>query len=457
MLPRSRILCLLTALAGLPGGGFLRAQQSLNLSDLSASFQTLSRRVGDSVVKVVSTGYQELDEDQSDEPGLTARQRTSGSGVVVRADGLIVTNAHVVQGAQRVRVTLPAQKGRVHAAEVVGLDIETDLALLRIPASGLSALPLADSDQVQQGQLVFAFGSPLGLDNSVSMGVVSSTARQLKADDPMAYIQTDAPINPGSSGGPLVDTEGRLIGINTLNLTQSGGSEGLGFAVPSNVVAVVMAQLLAHGRVSRGDIGAFVQTVTPLLAAGWQLPSESGALVTDVEEGSNAAKAGLAIGDVVVAANGKPVNNARQFQQSLFRPASGARLRLDVLRGARRLALAVEVARRPDAARLRAEGTRAENLVAELGIFGLDVNKELLEVYPHLRRDQGVLVVSLHADGPLLEEGFKVGDVLYAVNQRPVTGLAGLRALLRTLKPAQPVAVQIERDGVFRFVSFELP
>ena len=169
-------------------------------------------------------------------------------------------------------------RGAVHRrgllAEIVGLDLETDIALLKVQASGLSTLRLADSDSVEEGQIVFAFGSPMGLDNSVTMGVISSTARQFRPDDPMIYLQTDASINPGSSGGPLVDADGNVVGISTMILTQSGGNEGLGFAVPSSVVANVVDQLRQTGKVVRGEIGVVAQTISPALARGWRLPRD---------------------------------------------------------------------------------------------------------------------------------------------------------------------------------------
>lgn len=221
------------------------------LHDLSDSIQVLSKKVHASVVQVFSTGYTigSDSEDNSHSAGLITKQKSTGSGVILGANGYIVTNNHVVQGARSVKVLLAEAPGdasdmrrasRLLDAEVVGTDRTIDLAVLEIkPKSPLPALQLADSDALKQGQIVLAFGNPLGLENSVSLGVVSSVARQIKPDDPMSYIQTDAPINPGNSGGPLLDSEGRVVGINTFILSQSGGSEGIGFAIPSNIVDYV--------------------------------------------------------------------------------------------------------------------------------------------------------------------------------------------------------------------------
>lgn len=463
-----RKFAVLALLAGLSASAQTRTTSSL--PELSASFQALSKRVNASVVKVVAVGYRVLEEDESEEPGLSAKQQSSGSGVIIDAAGFIVTNAHVVIGAQRVNVTLPPLRetlearrsavrppGRTFLGEVVGLDVETDIALLKIPGAGLPPLPLADSDSVEQGQIVLAFGSPMGLDNSVSMGVVSSPARQLKPDDPMIYIQTDAPINPGSSGGPLVDAEGNVVGINTLILSQSGGSEGIGFAVPSNIVSTIVEQLRKTGRVVRGEIGVFAQTITPTLAAALRLPGNFGVLLSDIDPGGAGEKAGLKVGDIILALNGKPMENARQFNVNIYHPPIGARVELQVLRSGKKLKVPVEVVERLDSEKFTALASRPENLVPEFGIFGLDLNDELLAHHPGLRMKQGVLVASRNADGPILEEEFKSGDVIYSVNREPAPGLPALRAILKKLRPGDPVAVQIERNSRLRYLSFELP
>ena len=434
--------------------------QPPTLSQLSGSFQALTKKVNASVVKVVATGYRRLDEDESDEPGLSAKERTSGSGFIIDPSGYIVTNAHVVTGAQRVNVTLlpdGERRGRMLRAEIVGLDFETDIALLKAPATDLPALAFGDSDRVEPGQIVLAFGSPMGLDNSVTMGVVSSTTRQLKSNGAMLYLQTDAPINPGSSGGPLVDAEGRVIGINTMMLSKSGGSEGIGFAVPGSVVVSVIEQLRAHGHVVRGTIGVTAQSITPLLAAGWKLAQTSGVVIADVEEDSTADKAGLQPGDIVLSLNGKPMENGRQFNAALYRPGIGSRVQLELLRDTKKVSVAVELQEKPDPDKLLETAHRSENLIAEFGVFGLTLNAELRDQYPDLLKDDGVLVASIHADGPILDEPFKVADVIYAINRQPVLSVETIRAILKQLHPGDPVAVQIERNGHLRFLSFELP
>lgn len=441
------------------------------LGRLSGEFRALARKVNPAVVKVVAVGYRALEEDESGETGVAARQQSSGSGVIIDRAGYVVTNAHVVMNAQRVQVTLPnlpdaapprasalRPTGRIVRAELVGLDLETDIAVLKVGEQDLPALPLADSDAVEQGQIVMAFGSPLGLDNSVTLGVVSSAARQFKPDDPMIYIQTDAPINPGNSGGPLVDIEGRVVGINTLILTQSGGSEGLGFAVPSNIVASVVDQLVKSGRVVRGEIGVVVQTISPALAAAWRLPRAWGVVVADVEDDGPGAKAGLVTGDVIVSLNGRPMENARQFNVNVYRPEIGRPVRVEILRGSRQMAVDVPVVERSDESeRLAALGSNEENLVAELGVFATDLTASLRQQIGPFRRERGVVVAARSADGPILEDGFQAGDVIYALNREATPTVARLRALLRKLKSGEPLGLQIERGGRLRFIAFELP
>ena len=253
-----------------------------------------------------------------------------------------MTNAHVVQGARKIRVRLQGLEKQSSAplseplgpieAKLVGLDRQTDLAVLKIDMTGLPALQLANSNELKQGQIVFAFGSPLGLENSVTMGVVSSTARQIDPDDPAIYIQTDAPINPGNSGGPLVDVDGHVVGINTFILSQSGGNEGLGFAIPSDVVRNIYDQIRTEGHVHRGQIGVYLRTITPELVEGLHLPVSRGVLLEDVSPGSPADKAGLKVGDIVTSVGGKPVDNVRQFALDLYAYKIGQKAEIGVLR-----------------------------------------------------------------------------------------------------------------------------
>ena len=252
-------LLLLPAFAG--SAASQRRPDGAALAEFSRSLQELSERVSPSIVQIFVTAYAVPDEEDQSKTGEPIIERSSGSGVIVDGDGYIVTNAHVVENATRVEVELPVtagpqggsilkRRGRIVGAQIVAIDAETDVAVIRVEARNLPALPFGDSDSLRPGQIVLAFGSPLGLQTSVTMGVVSAVARQLTPEDPMIYVQTDAPINPGNSGGALVDTDGRLVGINTLIYSQSGGNEGIGFAAPSNIVRNVFTQIHKTGRVT---------------------------------------------------------------------------------------------------------------------------------------------------------------------------------------------------------------
>jgi len=466
---RTVFLVAVFAVCSLPA----RAQQAAPpLATLSTSLQQLADRVGPSVVQVFAAAYTMPDGDDERGSSLLTTERTTGSGVILGSDGYIVTNAHVVAGAIRVQVEIPQTRdeqapgqrsvlkprGRLIGAQVVAIDEETDLAVLKVEAAGLPALVLADSDEVRPGQLVMAFGSPLGLDASVSLGVVSAVARQLAPEDPMIYIQTDAPINPGSSGGPLVDTTGRVVGINTLIYSQSGGHEGIGFAAPSNIVKNVFEQIRSTGRVRRGEIGVSAQTITPAMAQGLGLARDWGVVLGDVDPDGPGAAAGLQIGDIVLSLDGKTMENGRQFRVNFYTRGIGTTVTLEVLRGERQLTLRVPVAERADDPMRFAGLVRPEDhLVQKLGILALNVDERLAELLPQLRRRDGVIVAAISADAPVSRQGaLRPGDVIHTLNRTKVAHLSDLRAAVAALKPGEPAVLQVERDGQLMFLAFTL-
>jgi serine protease Do len=433
--------------------------------DLSAAVEGAARLVGPAVVEIFTTSYRPGEGVIPGTTDLVTTQRGSGSGVIVDPGGYIVTNAHVVHGSQRLRVELPipavgnsilATGSRTVSGQIVGIDLETDLAVIKVDERNLPAVPFGDSEELRTGQLVLAFGSPLGLHNSVSLGVVSAVARQLEPESPMIYVQTDASINPGSSGGPLVDLRGRLVGINTLMVSQAGGNEGLGFAAPSNIVRTVYEQIRESGRVRRGDIGIRVQTVTPLLASGLNLPRDHGVVLADVMPGSAAAVAGLRPGDLVFALDGKPMENGRQLQVNLYRRLVGELVSLEFLRDGQPLKVSVAVTERRDPlAGLSAPGDLRQNLVARLGVLGVDLDEQIAATLPVLRVPSGVVVASTVAGAlDAREGGLAVGDVIYAINRKPIMGLTDLRAALDGLKAGDAVVLQLERRGQLMYLAF---
>jgi serine protease Do len=351
-----------------------------------------------------------------------------------------------------------APRGRTVSGEVVGIDLETDLAVIKVDEKNLPALAFGDSDELSAGQIVLAFGSPLGLHNSVSLGVISAVARQLEPESPMIYVQTDASISPGSSGGPLVDVRGRVVGINTLSVSRAGGNDGLAFAAPSNIVRTVYEQIRKHGRVRRGEIGVRVQTVTPVLAAGLNLARDAGVIIADVMPGSPAARAGLGPGDLVLAIDGKAMENGRQLQVTLYRRFIGDVVSLDILRDGQKVKTPVAVAERDDRlAGLSQSIDPRQNLVARLGIVGVNLDQRIAEMLPVLRVRSGVVVASTVAGAiDSREGGFAPGDVVYAVNGTPVAGLAGLRVAVEQLKTGDPVVLQLERQGQLMYLAFTI-
>jgi serine protease Do len=461
---------LLAALAASARAGFAQERKLEAIESLSSSLEALSQRVNRSVVKIVTTGYGLSEDSDSGNASLLTRQRATGSGIILTPDGYIVTNAHVIQGARRIRVQLPVSEraarrsssvtkpaGTVLDAKIVGQDRETDVAVLKIDATDLPHLDLGDSRELRQGQLVMAFGSPLGLQNSASLGVVSAVARQLKEDSPMIYIQTDASINPGNSGGPLVDMSGRVVGLNTMILSQSGGSEGIGFAIPSDTLRNVYTQIRKEGHVHRGQIGANVETITPLLAAGLGLTQDWGVLVADATPDGPADKSGVKPGDVVLSLDGKPMENARQLQVNLWRFPVGDKVSLEVLRGADRLTMDVPVTAQDDDPQRFADLVNPEkNLIPKLGILGVEIDRKLAPILPDLRKQYGIVVAARAAESDGLDVDLRPGDVIYAINTEPTSTIASLTGALAQMKSGDAVVLQVERDGQLMYVSFEM-
>jgi serine protease Do len=436
------------------------------LGSFSRAIRDLTQRVSPTVVQVNVNGYGPVEADGRD-VALIAPQRSTGSGVVVDPQGYIVTNAHVVRGAVSIRVVVgAAEGGRSGAAAdtasaldatVVGIDSETDLAVIKVDRAGMLALPFGDSDSLRQGDIVLAIGSPLGLRNSVSMGVVSAPARQMRENDPVAYIQTDASINRGNSGGALINADGQLMGINTFILSQSGGSEGIGFAIPSNFVEDVYQQLRKRGHVHRGIIGATVQDITPTLASGLNLARQSGVIVADVAAGGPAGTAGLQQGDIVLSLDDRALSDARQFELAFFRRQRGDVVSMRLLRGARMVTLQVAVTEaQDDDDFLQGLVSPEKNLIARLGIMCVEIEPSMTRMMPDLRRPDGLVVAAKSEVGQSRYLDLRQGDVIHEVNATPIASLETFRRLITEFKTGAAVVLLIERDGVLRYVSFEI-
>jgi serine protease Do len=450
------------------------AQQKLALSQdplvrMNEAIDTLTRKVWPSVVQILVTSYGSLDDPvRRDASVVVGRQRSTGSGFVIDPDGYIMTNAHVVNGAQRVQIVLPAENvdgtltsalsGKTYllTARIVGITTELDLALLKVDGQKLPALTLATYSELRQGETVFAFGSPIGLRNTLTHGLVSAVARQVDPDSPLIYVQTDAPINPGNSGGPLVNIRGEVVGVNTFIVSQSGGNEGLGFAIPSATVRTVFRQLQQYGALRRQEIGMSMQTITSGMAAALDLVRNYGVIVSDVWPGGPAEAAGLMIGDILVSVDGRPPDNLPTLSYNFRLRDSQDPVQLVVLRGAAEQRLTVApVEERSELDSLSGQADPQKNLVAELGIVGVEIDQRIAAVAKGLRSPYGVIVIA-RAAGGAGEVPVQQKDIIVRFNNRRIATLQALRDEARALKPGAPVTLQIQREGRLMFVSFTL-
>jgi serine protease Do len=443
------------------------ASAAATLAQLNNALESLAARVSPAVVQILVTGYGPLHEESRTETALIVRQHAVGSGVIVDPSGYIMTNAHVVEGAQRIRVALPLPsdtgrsiaigKRRILEARLLGVHKETDLALLKIEEADLPTLALLAQQRPRVGQLVFAIGSPEGLQNSVTMGVVSAVSRQADPDKPMTYIQTDAPINPGNSGGPLVDMNGSVVGINTFILSQGGGSEGLGFAIPARIVDFVYHSLRKYGHVHRVEIGAVAQEITPTLADGLQLAQHWGVIVADVKPDGPAAAAGLQIQDIVLTADDRRIETLPQLSSALYLHRLDQVLKLEILRGDQKKTLYVPaIEHRDQMDQLFDSADPEKNLVPRLGILAIDLTNDLRNQIGSLRIPSGVIVLGRAADLIMPDTGLQTGDVIHALNTTPIPDMATLRAAVLNLKTGNAVVLQVERSDGLTYLSFEM-
>ena len=389
------------------------------------------------------------------------REAGLGSGVVVTQDGYILTNNHVVAGAER--VTVDFVDGRTLSAKVVGTDPPSDLAVLKVSGAGFKTLPLADSGTVRVGDVMLAVGHPLGLGQTVTMGIISAKDRSTGAvrggyED---FLQTDAPINRGNSGGALVNLRGELVGINSQILSPTGGNIGIGFAIPSTMAHDVMTQLLERGTVRRGLLGAYTQNINADLAKSLDLKDARGVLVTQVSEDSAAERAGLEQGDVILSLDGKPVDSQNALRNAVARQAPGTKVKLDVVRDGVRKTLVVALGERPANAEREGddEDAPAAKPVKPSGRYGLDVDPLTPDLARELRSKSrvGVVVVAVDPAGPAGDAGLERGDVIVSVNRVKVADGDALKAALERAPAGRPALLLIERRGQPFFFPLEKP
>jgi serine protease Do len=437
------------------------------LTELNGSLKQLASKVSPAVVQIEVSGFGLSEESVRMNTMLIVRQRAVGTGVIVDADGYIMTNAHVIAGAERIRIVIAAApaglfdvsragKTQVLNAKVVGVHEESDLALLKVDANNLPTLRFNLQRDPQPGELVFAIGSPQGLQNSITMGVISAVWRQPDPDNPMVYLQTDAPINPGNSGGPLVDVTGAVVGLNTYILSSTGGNEGLGFAIPAGVVNFVYQSLRKYGHVDHVEIGTAAQTITPALAEGLGLAQNWGVVIADVMPQGPADAAGMKPEDVILAVDGHPIPNLHGFAAALYLHPLDQILKIDVLRGKQKLSFNVPaVTVRDRMNQFAGFGDPITSHIGPLAILGIDFNDEIRSILP-ARMATGVIVIGRAPGFNSVSTGLQPGDIIHALNRTPIESVEQLKSAVAQLKSGDAVALQIERRGRLHYLAFEM-
>jgi serine protease Do len=365
-----------------------------------------------------------------------------GSGFVINPAGYIVTNNHVVDGASEILVKI--DDGRELPGKVVGRDQRTDLALLKVETTGLPVIPLGDSAALQVGEPVMAIGNPFGLERTVTTGIVSATGRVIGQGPYDDFIQTDASINPGNSGGPLINARGQAVGINAAIFSQSGGSVGIGFAIPINQAKSVVTQLAATGKVTRGWLGVMIQPLTPELAKGFNVPGGGGALVASVQDNSPAARAGVKAGDVITEYDGHKLAQPGDLSKLVAATAVGRQVPLTIVREGKTMTIEAHVARmeEPDQAAVAQNDEGKEPLGLSVETITPSVGREL-----GLADARGVVVRGVRDSSPAEKAGIRPGDVITELDHQPVANAADLKRLLAKHAKGAPVVVLLHRDG----------
>ncbi len=384
------------------------------------------------------------------------KEQSLGSGVIISEDGYIITNNHVVEQAEEITVTLYDR--RTFKGKVVGADPKTDLALVKIRERGLPTIPWGDSEKLKVGEFVLAIGNPFGLSHTVTMGIVSAVGRaNVGIADYEDFIQTDAAINPGNSGGPLVDIKGELVGINTAIFSRSGGYQGVGFAVPSNMVRLVMEQLRRGGKVIRGWLGVTIQDLTPELAGKFGLKKAAGALVSDVFNGSPAEKAGIQRGDVIVEYAGKKIKNVSVLRNLVAQSTVGSEVDLTVLRNREKKVMRVVIAELPKEFSETPSAPPDEKfeVKALAGITVTELTRAIAKQLGINQSERGVVVVDVEFGSPAHEAGIKKGDVIQEIDREKVQGIDDWERIVSEIKADETVVMFINRTGKRFYVALK--
>ncbi|MGE5217185.1 MAG: DegQ family serine endoprotease [Chloroflexota bacterium] len=429
-------------------------------------FATLAKRVGPSVVNVSTTQIRKTAQDSpfpfdSDDPmsqfwqrffggrvpGGQQRLNGLGSGFIIDPNGTILTNYHVVDGAQKISVTL--SDGKTYDAKVIGKDQKTDIAVIKIDAGqNLPAVTLGDSDRLEVGEWVMAIGNPFGLDHTVTSGIVSAKGRQIGSGPYDNFIQTDASINPGNSGGPLINLRGEVVGINTAIFSQSGGNIGIGFAIPANSVKELLPQLRDKGRVVRGYLGTTVQKITPEIADSLGLKQHNGALVANVVKGSPAERAGIKTGDIIIEFNRKEIKDSSDLPVIVARVTPGTTVQLKVLRDGKEVALPITVGE------MKESEVVASGEEGDLGLAVQPVTPEIAQSLG-LNRVEGIVVTAVNPGSAADEAGLRSGDVITQINRRPVKNMADYNREISRNEKGKAVLFLVQRGQSSMFLALK--
>ena len=429
----------------------------IHLARVSSDFTAIVKSVSPSVVNISSQrlAREEGSSGEGGNPFGPGGEQNLGSGVIVSPDGFIITNNHVIADADHITVTL--LDNRSYDGRIIGADPKTDLALLKIDASGLPVVKWGNSDALEAGEFVLAIGNPFSLSHTVTMGIISAVGRaNVGIADYEDFIQTDAAINPGNSGGPLVDEKGEVIGINTAIFSKSGSFQGIGFAVPSNMVLQIMEQLKSKGKVVRGWIGVTMQELTPELAAKFGLSTPEGALVSDVVKGGPAWRAGMKRGDIIGRFEGKPVSSPALFKNMVAETSPGQEVPIEVFRGRQKLRIKTRIEEYPaDMNMPEVKPVRPVEIHRSVfsGLGVMELTKDIVRQLGLPQGEKGVVVADVDEGSPSGEGGIRRGDVIEEIERRPVRTLADFNAMVSRLSGSQrSVLLLVNRSGKRSYV-----
>jgi len=439
-----------------PNVGAVRIERS-GLIAHDDEMTKLVESVVPSVVSITTTSrrapYQAMPEAWKQFFGVQDEQPRIGSGVIVSKQGHILTNTHIVANMDDIKVQL--NDGRTLPAKIIGADERSDIAVLKIDAPDLKPLALGDSDKVKVGQLVFAIGSPFGLDESVSMGIISAKGRRAADDTAREFFQTDTAINPGNSGGPLVNVRGEIIGINSSIYSGSGGWQGIGFAIPANAANRVLQSLIKNGRVIRGYFGVSIQQLTPVLARQFNLPTSTGGIVLQIAPGSPAEKAGLQRGDIILKFGNLAVSDSQEFRNRVADAPIGSKIEISVLRNNRVIQMTVEICEQPAGFRTGGPVSTPDSVSQHptvgilSGVKVADIPADHRSFMPE--NVTGVLITAIDPASPAAQ-ALQPGDVIEEINAQPVATTGEFEHLARIMNPADKQILFICRGNARLFV-----